>query len=129
MKKNYTLHKFISLTLILSMVSVFTACGCGRSVDNNNSTSNTTSESGMINNHTTSETGMNNSESDMFNGSMGTTNDFNNTDGTVNSVTDGTDNGLVGGVVDDIVGGVDDLMNSTETTTEHTNNSTINRQR
>ena len=67
MKKNYTLHKLLSLALMLSMVSLFTACGCGRStVDENNNTTNTTTESGTngnqnTHNNTTTESHMNGS--------------------------------------------------------------------
>ena len=129
MKKNYTLHKLLSLTLLLSMVGLFTACGCGRSTtDENNNTANTT-ESGMnggtTNNGNGSSTG-NTTESGIFNGSMGNDNAFGTTDGMVDGTTNGTDEGIVGGVVDDIVGGVDDMLNTTETGTGNSTNNTRN---
>ena len=117
MKKHYTLHKLFSLALIVSMVGLFTACGCGRNVEpNNTSTNNSTNNTTT---HTTTETGMNTIESDRYNGSMGNTDPFGTTDGMVNSTTNGTNDGIVGGVVDDIVGGVDNMMNGTETGINH----------
>ena len=111
MKKNNTLHKILSLTLMLSVVGLFTACGCGRStIDENNN-----------NNHANTNT---TTESDMPNGSMGNDNALGTTDGMVDSTTNGTDEGLLGGVVDDIVGGVDDMMNTTETGMGDSTNST-----
>ena len=103
MKKNHTLCKLFSLALIVSTVGLFTACGCGRSVEPDNNSTNTTSESGT-----------NTVESDRFNNTMDNTNTLGTTDGMVDSTTDNTNNGIVGGVVDDIVGGVDDMMNTTE---------------
>ena len=110
MKKNKALHKILSLTLMLSVVGLFTACGCGRStVDENNNTTNTPTESGInggsTNNGNGSTTSENTTESGMFNGSMGNDNVLG-TDGMVDSTTNGTDEGIVGGVVDDIVGDV-----------------------
>lgn len=126
MKKHYSLRKAFSLALILSMVTLCTACGFGRNNNTNNNQGTTASPTPDTNqgaavsptpgvNQNTTDNNLNNGTTDnnLNNGAtdnnLNGTTDYNNND--VNNTTDKNHNdGVVGDVVDDIVGGAETIV-------------------
>ena len=121
MKKNLSLHKFLSLALILAMVSCFTACGCGRNVPNNTATESGMNNNGTGANNTTNSTNNNNTDNTM-------TTDPGITNGNMHeTITHGTD-GLLGDTVDGVMNGVNDVVDGVENgmgMNDNANNSNI----
>ena len=100
MKKNLSLHKFLSLALILAMIGCITACGCGRNVPNNTAT-----ESGPANTENT--TGNTQNSTDNL---IGSDNTMTTTETTITNSTDG----LLGDTVDGVINGVGDVVDGVE---------------
>lgn len=123
MKKNYFLHKALSLVLVLAMFTCCTACGCGANIDENNSTT----ESG-VNDNTTATDGTNNTtESGTI---IGTDNQIiDESTMPTDQITDGTE-GIIEDAVDGVMNGVDSITSEVGDMKDNaTNNSTTSRHR
>lgn len=125
----YSLRKTLSLALLLTAISCFTACGENRNHTNNNSTNNKATDNAINNNTNTTGTN-NNGINNALNETSALDNTTQTTDGVLGDIVDGVADGAAD-VADGIANGVDDIADgiTNDTTMSENNVNTTTRNR